>query len=195
MNPIFKYFLSESDIGKNRALSSLPHLVQLNNYVKVTANSEPLDNNFLKKFQVVVLTDCPRKRQMEIGKFCHEHDIHLIVAETRGVFGKIFCDFGARFRVVDVNGQSPKTARVSFVSNDLNGIVTTMDDQRHDLEDGATVSFSEVKGMTEINGKEFRIITIGPYSFSIGDTRSFGKYTGGGLVKEIKTEKILSFVS
>ena len=73
--------------------------------------------------------------------------------------------------------------------------MTTFDDQKHDLDDGAYVQFSEVNGMKEINGKEFKITTIGPYSFSIGDTSSFSKYTGGGIVTEIKKPKIVNFVS
>jgi hypothetical protein len=47
------------------------------------------------------------------------------------------------------------------VSNDVEGLVTTCDQERHDLEDGAFVTFSEVKGMTELNGKQFKIKVIG----------------------------------
>ena len=50
---------------------------------------------------------------------------------------------------------------VSFISKDPNGIVTTFDDQRHDLEDGSYVIFSEVKGMHELNEKEFKIKVLG----------------------------------
>jgi ubiquitin-activating enzyme E1 len=46
---------------------------------------------------------------------------------------------------------------ISYISNDSNGIVTTFDDQRHDLEDGSYIVFKEVNGMSEVNGKEFKI--------------------------------------
>lgn len=46
---------------------------------------------------------------------------------------------------------------ISFISRDCNGIVTIYDGKRHDLEDDDYVTFDEVKGMTEINGKEFQI--------------------------------------
>lgn len=50
---------------------------------------------------------------------------------------------------------------ISYITKDTNGIVTTHDLKRHDLEDGDFVKFSEVKGMTEVNGKEFEIKVIG----------------------------------
>ena len=49
---------------------------------------------------------------------------------------------------------------VAYISRDINGIVTTYDEKRHDLEDGDHVRFSEVRGMTEVNGKEFQIRVI-----------------------------------
>ena len=70
---------------------------------------------------------------------------------------KIFCDFGASFVVFDVNGQPSKCAMISFITNDASSVVTVSDEQRHDLEDGCWVTLREVKGMTEVNGREFQI--------------------------------------
>ena len=108
---------------------------------------------------------------------------------------KIFCDFGAEFSIYDVTGQNSKCSMVSFITNDNEGIVTTLEEQRHDLEDGAYVVFHEVKGMTEIDQKEYKIKLIGPYSFSIGDTSKFGKYESGGIICEVKKPKTVDFVS
>jgi ubiquitin-activating enzyme E1 len=71
--------------------------------------------------------------------------------------------------------------------------VTTLDEQRHGFEDGMTVTFSEVSGMTEVNGKEFQIKVFGPYTFGIGDTTSLSKYQRGGYVHQIKKPKIMNF--
>ena len=35
--------------------------------------------------------------------------------------------------------------------------------------------------MTEVNNKVFKVKVIGPGSFSIGDTKAFGAYTGEGF--------------
>ena len=65
----------------------------------------------------------------------------------------------------------------------------------HGLSDGNTVFMKEVKGMTEINSQEFTVEVLSPSSFSIGDTRNFGKYTGGGLAVEVKKPKNIAFSS
>ena len=39
--------------------------------------------------------------------------------------------------------------------------------------------------MTEVNGKEFPVTVKGPYTFSIGDTSSFGDYIKGGVALQV----------
>jgi ubiquitin-activating enzyme E1 len=74
--------------------------------------------------------------------------------------------------------------------------VTCLDETRHGLEDGDFVTFTEIQGMTELNGCEPMKITVkGPYTFEIGDTTKFGKYVRGGLFTQVKMPKILHFVS
>ena len=82
---------------------------------------------------------------------------------------------------------------ISSIINDENGVVTCLDEQRHGFEDGMFVTFSEVKGMSEVNGKEFKIKVLGPYSFSIGDTTAFSKYIRGGYAHQVKKPSTLNF--
>jgi len=71
-----------------------------------------------------------------------------------------------------------------------------VDETRHGLEDGDFVTFSEVKGMVELNGCEPRKITVnGPYTFSIGDTSGLSSYESGGIFTQVKMPKIIEFVS
>jgi hypothetical protein len=68
------------------------------------------------------------------------------------------------------------------------------DDKKHGLNDGDTVVFREVKGMTQINGKQFKIEIKSPHSFIIGDTRNFSPYIGGGIATQVKVPiKIKSY--
>lgn len=106
----------------------------------------------------------------------------------------IFCDFGPKFTVNDVDGQAAKRSMISFISKDKNGIVTTYDDQRHDLEDGSFVRLDDIKGMTQLNGKEFKIRILSPFSFSIGDTSGLDDYESGGVIIEVKKSKEIDFV-
>jgi ubiquitin-activating enzyme E1 len=78
---------------------------------------------------------------------------------------------------------------------DKEGMVTTLEESRHGLEDGEFVTFAEVKGMEELNGCEPRKVTVkGPYTFSIGDTTSLGDYKSGGIFTQVKMPKIIEFV-
>lgn len=190
-----QFYLSESQLGRNRAATSHAMLAELNPYVPVKQLDETrkLTCQDLDAYHVVVLTQSSTDEQIEFGKYCHAKGIRLIVAETRGLFGKIFCDFGAQFEVVDVDGEQPLSTMISAINNDQLGTVTTLDEQRHGFEDGMTVTFSEVNGMSEVNGKEFQIKVFGPYTFGIGDTTGFGKYARGGYVHQVKKPKILNF--
>lgn len=190
-----QFYLSEAHLGRNRAECAHSLLAELNPYVpvKLLDVSRPLSTGDLDAYQVVVLTQSSVDEQIELGTYCHNKGIKLVVAETRGVFGKIFCDFGAGFEVVDVDGEQPLSTMISAINNDEVGTVTTLDEQRHGFEDGMMITFSEVAGMTEVNGKEFKIKVFGPYTFGIGNTTGFTKYLRGGYVHEVKKPKIVDF--
>lgn len=118
------------------------------------------------------------------------------MCDTFGIFGNIFCDFGDEFTVYDHNGEEPLSTMIASVTQDEAGLVTVLDESRHGLEDGDYVTFSEVLGMGELNACEPRPVRVlGPYTFTIGDTRSLGKYERGGYMHQVKQKKILAFKS
>ena len=51
------------------------------------------------------------------------------------------------------------------------GIVTTLDNKMHGLETDDVVTFKEVKGMSQINGKEFKV--KGEQTLSVKNLLSF----------------------
>lgn len=51
-----QFFLTESDVGSNRATACHQRLAELNTYVPVSTSTAPLTQDFLKAFRVVVLT-------------------------------------------------------------------------------------------------------------------------------------------
>ena len=73
------------------------------------------------------------------------------------------------------------------------GVVTTLDEARHGLEDGDVVSFSEIRCMEEINAGELPVKVPSPHTFSIGNTSDFGQYERGGVVLQVKQPKVVSF--
>merc|ERR1719233_1774170 len=134
----------------------------------------------IKEHSVVVLTNSSLEEQLKVNDWCRSATpaVGMIVADVRGLYAQIFTDLGPKFTVVDTTGENP---------------VTALDEARHGLEDGDVVSFSEVKGMEEINAKEFPVKVLGPYTFSIGNTSDFGQYERGGVVLQVKQPKVVSF--
>ncbi|XP_012269545.2 ubiquitin-like modifier-activating enzyme 1 [Athalia rosae] len=189
-----QFYLTESDVGKNRAEACFRRLRQLNYRVRSQIHTTELTPNFLKKFKVVVLTETPREDQLWISDITRAYQIKLIIADTRGLFSQVFCDFGPSFTVVDTNGEPPITAMVASISRDLEGVVTCLDDSRHGMEDGDYVTFSEIEGTTELNKcKPIKIKVLGPYTFSIGDTTQYSEYERGGIVTQVKMPKTIAF--
>ncbi|XP_076839659.1 ubiquitin-like modifier-activating enzyme 1 isoform X2 [Brachyhypopomus gauderio] len=189
-----QFYLREEDLGKNRAEVSQIRLAELNSYVPVTCYTGALTNEYLTQFQVVVLTNSTLEEQMHIGDFCHGKGIKLVIADTRGLFGQLFCDFGDEMTVYDTNGEQPLSAMISMITKDGAGVVTCLDEARHGFESGDHVTFTEVQGMTELNGcQPIEIKVLGPYTFSICDTTSFTDYVRGGIVTQVKMPKKVSF--
>jgi ubiquitin-activating enzyme E1 len=106
----------------------------------------------------VVLTDCHSNEDIaRINTFCHQKKIAFVAADTFGLFGYIFCDFGDEFLVIDRTGEPEKKGFVEIITQDQQGLVTLLEGKMHDLEDGDVVTFSEVGGMDELNGKRFEV--------------------------------------
>lgn len=191
-----QFYLTQSDIGKNRAEASCAQLAELNSYVRTLSYTGPLTDEQLSKYRVIVLTNSDEAEQERIGKFAHDNNIALIIAETRGLFGKIFCDFGENFTIYDQDGAQPVSTMIASVTHDAQGVVTCLDETRHGFNDGDYVTFSEVQGMQQLNGcQPIKITVLGPYTFSIGDTSKLDEYKSGGVATQVKMPKTISFKS
>ncbi|KAL9099513.1 MAG: hypothetical protein Q9163_004993 [Psora crenata] len=192
-----QFFLHPDDVGKPRAAVTVPRLAELNAYTPVSEHREKtLTDNLeaLKRYQVVVLTGTPLKDQLTIAEFCHQNAIFIVIADTFGLFGAIFTDFGKDFTIADATGENPVSGIVADIDSD--GLVSALDETRHGLEDGDFVTFSEVQGMEKLNHAEPRKITVkGPYTFSIGEVSGLGQYKRGGLYTQVKMPKIVQFQS
>jgi ubiquitin-activating enzyme E1 len=140
-----QFYLSESTIDQNRAEASCTHLSELNKYVPTTAYTGDLTEDFLKQFHVVVLTENNEVEHKRVAEITRKHNIALIIAYSRGLFGQIFCDFGPKFTVFDINGANPLSAIIAGITKDKDGVVTCLDEVRHGFEDGDFVKFTEVR--------------------------------------------------
>lgn len=190
-----QFFLHPADVGKPRAEVTAPRVSELNPYTPVKvhqSNSLTNDLSQLKQYQAIVLTDTALKDQIKIADFCHDNGIYVVITDIYGLFGTIFTDFGKNFTCGDPTGENPVNGIVAGIDDE--GVVSTLEETRHGLEDGDFVSFSEVEGMEKLNdGTPHKIKTLGPYTFSIGDVSAFGSYKRGGLYTQVKMPKIMDF--
>lgn len=192
-----QFFAGSDDVGHGRAEVCKDKLAELNAHVSVhLLDKLKLDSEDIKKFTVVVLSQALHDVCTEIGELCHSSGVKVVVASTCGVFGKLFTDFGEDFTVFDPSGETPPSVFVQQIERSKDGLVTCLEETRHSFQDGDYVTFSEVKGMTELNGCEPRKVTIvGPDAFSIGDTSTLNKYLSGGTCTKVTLPEKHSYKS
>lgn len=197
------FYLSDADVLAKtpRAQACINHLIGLNPYVSVSVHAGTIDLNHpnpdsFKPFAVVVMSNQSFSAQKAVDTICHKEGIKFLSTSSRGVFGSIFCDFGTSFTVTDVTGEQPRSVMVSAISKEDSPIVTCLDEQRHDLETGDFVSFTEVQGMVELNdGNPHKIKVLGPYTFALDDVdvHAYGDYIRGGYATQVKMPSVISF--
>ncbi|NXL87100.1 UBA1 enzyme, partial [Alectura lathami] len=193
-----QFLLGQSDVGQNRAEASRRLLAALNPDVEVTVYTGELSEEFLAAFQVVVLTESPLEEQFRVGDICHAKGICFIVADTKGLAGQLFCDFGERFVVRDPAEGDLLCATVQHISQGNPGIVTCTgaeENRGHRFSDGDLVTFSGVEGMVELNGCEpCPVRVLDAFRLEISDTSAFSPYGGGGRVSQVRLHQEHSYV-
>ncbi|KAI6227320.1 hypothetical protein M3Y99_01268400 [Aphelenchoides fujianensis] len=170
-----QYYVSESDLGNNRADACFTKLEELNDSVQCTLHTEELSEELVSKFELIVLTDSSFARQLEVNEWTRKHGRKFISADARGLFSYSFVDLGPRFRA--------------------SGDVHTLEGTHHGFEDGDHVQFSEVRGMDELNTCEPRKITVlKPNVFNIGPIpEGWSSYTEGGRARQVKVPILVDF--
>lgn len=200
------FYLSEDNVAAKtpRAQGCIDQLAVLNPYVSVSVLDGSLnlfepDASAFSSYAVVVMVNQSFAQQRAVDAVCHDSGIKFLSASSRGVFGSIFCDFGKNFIVTDVNGEQPRTVMVSAITKGDLPVVTCLDEQRHDLESGDYVEFTEVQGMVELNdGKPRKIKALGPYTFALEDSddvATFSDYVRGGYATQVKMPTTMAFKS
>ncbi len=205
-----QFYISEADVrnGVSRAAASVGKLKELNPYVQVAHHiGSVTEEAFLSQFQVVVACNCSLDDATRLDAHCHGRgDKGFIRGESRGPFGYVFVDFGPKFVVRDADGRAKEEYVVTGVTNANPPTVRVMVDQERPLarhiDDGTVVELIEVQGMEEINGTTgvARLSTVShlikdELTIEGVDTSRFGRYLTGGILKEKKLPKTVSFLS
>ena len=107
-----------------------------------------------------LFTASSAEEQVAVSAMCRRNGAYFISAATPGLFGQVFCDFGSQFEVVDTDGENPQSMMIASITKEEKSVVTCLDESRHGLEDGSYVTFTEVQGMTELNGCAPKKVTV-----------------------------------
>jgi ubiquitin-activating enzyme E1 len=85
---------------------------------------------------------------VKLNNACRAKNIGFLLAGNLGLYGYTFVDFGEAHKVFDATGEEGKSIHIAGISQEEVGVVYLHDEKKHGLNDGDTVSFREVKGMT-----------------------------------------------
>ena len=193
-----QFYLSQENLGQNRAEASRDKLAELNPNVKVDTLTSSLNKEVLLKYAVVVATETDEDSRLTLNQLCRETGVKYVDADTNSVFGRVFVDFGEKFLVTDVDGEQEKTSHLSQLEFGEDYVeVTCVENQPHELDTGSFVRFTDVEGATELNNLEsVEIEKLDRFKFRFKfDTSKLTPYTKGGLMTQVKMPETVSFKS
>ena len=97
-----------------------------------------------------------------MNNFCHDEGIRFIAVNIRGVFSRVFVDFGDNFVVADRDGEECKEVRIESASFDGKRLACKcFSGQRHDLESGDAIRFRSCPDVAH------KITVTSPFEFAI----------------------------
>lgn len=200
-----QFYLTENDIGKNRAKACLNKLQALNQYVIIDFIEDSLDNcykdisRFLVGYNVLIACEGSQVAQAALNDYSRTVGAYFISATLHGLFSRIFCDFGENFKVLDKTGEEYQDMVIKSISYDEKGLVTLLDGTKHNLQDGDEVMISQVvedpsdMNMQSLNGTTHKVAVCDKSSFYIGDTTVYKKYSVNGVVRQMKQGQTINF--
>ncbi|KAL8035938.1 hypothetical protein ABFS82_12G124000 [Erythranthe guttata] len=195
------FVFHEEDLGINRAVVCRPKLQEINESVKISVLTSTLVKEDLKDFKVVVFTDLLLEKAMEFDDYCHEQNppIAFILSDVRGLYGRIFCDFGPDFEFLDANAEGKAyRAMISNVSTAPDAIKVdchVVEGQDVKFQQGDEVVFSNGKRMIGLHdGKPKKVMGVDlPSKFYIRNDPTNPPLDGTEVVVTKVTRKLLKF--
>ncbi|KAF2639047.1 hypothetical protein P280DRAFT_403849 [Massarina eburnea CBS 473.64] len=110
-----QFFVSEADVGKNRAEAAAPQVQKLNPRVKVNVITTDVTSeqaqSFYKAFDVIIATDLPFLSLTALNAGARIANRPFYVGGTQGLYGYIFADLGTHEFVIE-RTKSNKTTQL-----------------------------------------------------------------------------------
>jgi ubiquitin-activating enzyme E1 len=94
---------------------------------------------------ILLCVDRPYDTQVELNEFSRKHSMSFVAVETAGVYGRTFCDFGEKFEIHDIDGETPLVVpfdSVERIDEDEESIrVRCVSGEKHDVSKGDQIQF------------------------------------------------------
>jgi ubiquitin-activating enzyme E1 len=194
------FYAEPTDVGVNRAACVKAKIQQLNFYVKV----EDIDLEaapspaFVADQTVLIITDNYLPKTTALLEAAREAKVKVVIAETVGIFARIFVDFGAAFVVNDRDGEDPSECYIKSIDHSTN-VITLFDKSFNQLRDGDFIVISEADteapaptsteapAQPDLNGSIHKIKSMRKVTeIEVEDLSKFRRYQRNGKVKELK---------
>lgn len=119
---------------------------------------------------VLIAIDRPLESQKLLNIRARDMGLCFVSVETAGVYGRVLCDFGEGFEVVDADGEPALVTPLDNVENgDGNLIVRCVHGEKHDVSQGDTIEFLDRQGKSL--DTSFSVINVlTPFSFVLRDS-------------------------
>lgn len=198
------FYASEKDIGQHRAEIVKSKLQQLNFYVKVESKTmtQEEDYSFLDECDIILITDNYLPMTNKAIEKAKQLQKKLIIADTVGVYCRVFCDFGDEFVVTDRDGEEPAECFIKDINSEKN-IIELYPNSVHDMQVGDCIVLSEVttkedESNTEAKPLNNAVLKIKDFIkkneiLVEEDLKIFKQFERNGKVKQMKLPEKLSF--
>ena len=131
---------------------------------------------------------------IQINEFCRVNGIKYLMSDVCGLFAWSFSDFGEDFDVLDLDGEEYSDHYIAGIKQSHPALVEVQDKKFHNLENNDFVQFSEIEGMSQLNGQIAQVQVINSYSFTIDiQVDGFDAYKSNGSFRKVKIPKKMKF--
>ena len=155
----------------------MEYLKRLNPSVTVSIARRSELSSTKEKPGVLLCVDRPYSTQVALNNKCRQEHLAFVAVETAGVYGRIFCDFGPSFEVVDGDGETPLVVPLDHLEPLQDDLVQVhcIEGEKHDVSMGDRIQFQLSSGdvldleCTVIEVQSPRLFTV---SFCLGEDDS-----------------------
>ena len=154
-----------------------------------------------KKFKwdnaVFLSVDRPETSQISCNKLCRRQSIAFVAIETAGCYGRVFCDFGDVFQVIDEDGEAPQSTLLQRVEkselDDMKKagdvIIHCVDGEHHDVSKGDIIQFLSNDGQIDLEATQCKVVFVqNPVCFT-------AKFCSEGSGREKNVEKVVNEIN